>query len=168
MIDRPHRHIETGTAGAGGHCQGDGNGKNERCLPYWPQPRCVHHHDNCSFCCRRRQVVEPAARFFAALTELSSRLGQCAQHSPKNLPEPRRLTRDGDRTFLPRNTGATGTATGAEMYASVPIAEQNTRHFRPKPSGAGISMKWAHGSPARRCISGARWATNDRCTASEA
>jgi hypothetical protein len=77
MIDRPHRHIETGTAGAGGHRQGEGNGKNERCLLYRSRPHCALHHDNCSFSCCRRDVVEPAAPFFAALTEISSRLGQC-------------------------------------------------------------------------------------------
>jgi len=77
MIDRPHRHIETGTAGAGGHRQGEGNGKNERRLLYRSRPHCALHHDNCSFSCCRRDVVEPAAPFFAALTEISSRLGQC-------------------------------------------------------------------------------------------
>jgi hypothetical protein len=77
MIDRPHRHIETGTAGAGGHRQGEGNGKNERCLLYRSRPHCALHHDNCSFSCCRRDVVEPAANFFAALTEISSRLAQC-------------------------------------------------------------------------------------------
>jgi hypothetical protein len=30
MIHRPDRDIETGTAGAARHCQGDGDGKNER------------------------------------------------------------------------------------------------------------------------------------------
>jgi hypothetical protein len=51
MIDRPDRDIEAGTAGAGGHRQGDGNGKNERRLPYRSQPRCILHRDNCSFYC---------------------------------------------------------------------------------------------------------------------
>jgi hypothetical protein len=77
MIDRPHRYIETGTAGARGHREGEGNGKNERCLLYRSRPHCALHHDNCSFSCCRRDVVEPAAPFFAALTEISSRLGQC-------------------------------------------------------------------------------------------
>ena len=77
MIDRPHRHIETGTAGAGGHRQGEGNGKNERRLLYRSRPHCALHHDNCSFSCCRRDVVEPAAPFFGALTEMSSRLAQC-------------------------------------------------------------------------------------------
>jgi hypothetical protein len=41
MIDRPDRDIETGTAGAGRHRQGGGDGKNERPLPYRSRPRRV-------------------------------------------------------------------------------------------------------------------------------
>jgi len=41
MIDRPDRDIETSTAGAGGHRQGDGDDKNERPPPLRFRPRCV-------------------------------------------------------------------------------------------------------------------------------
>jgi hypothetical protein len=41
VIDRPDRDIETGTAGAGCHRQGDGGGKNERPLPYRSRRRCI-------------------------------------------------------------------------------------------------------------------------------
>src|SRR3989442_1504662 len=46
-----------------------------------------------------------------------------------------------------------------------PAFARRLRHRRPKP-GAGISMRWWRGSPARRCTSGARWITKARFSTS--